>query len=280
MFRRLLLFGPILLLTLASCDRIPDPQDPPRLVNDFAGILTRAQADSLERALVEFDERSSNQICFVSVKSLHGMEVDDFGLKLANKWGIGTREHQNGVLLLIKPRLNREDYIDVTIQVGRGLEGAIPDVYASRIIRNVMGPYLKEDLYWRAVAKACDNLMGLASGEISKPRRENGLKQSFQRFKQGLPSKLKKGGRITLLALIGLGAIILFMWVNNKKDKGGNDKKLKDKNNDKTDSFVPPIIDPSSMDIGSSNDHSSDHGGGFGGFGGGGFGGGGASGRF
>ena len=258
----------------ASCDELPEPYNPPRLVNDFAEILTCEQADSLERVLVDFDNRTTNQICVVSVKTLGSRTVDDFGLALANKWGIGTEERQNGVLLLIKPRGRDNNYIDVTIQVGRGLEGAIPDVYASRIIRNVMGPYLKCYQYWPAIAKACDNLMGLASGEQDKPQSERSLKLAIQSVKQ----KIMKGIKDILL-LLGFGLIAaLVIWIISlfHKDDDDKDDKKKPKKRKKEAAFIPPPVDPFPLDTGN---HKGDSGG-FGGFGGGSFGGGGASGRF
>ena len=116
-------------------DYIPSSPKPARLVNDFAGAFTQYQTDSLETALVDFDDRTSNQICVVTVTSLHDYEVAEYALRLANKWGIGSSRN-NGVLVLLKTR--EGGYVDVTIQVGHGLEGAIPDAYASRIVRNIM----------------------------------------------------------------------------------------------------------------------------------------------
>lgn len=140
----------------------------PRLVNDLAGVFTTYQIDSLEQALVAFDDSTSNQICVFTVPDLEGQDVAQYALRLANRLGVGSSRN-NGVIVLLKPRGN-DGYVDVTIQVGRGLEGAIPDVYASRIIRNIMGPQLRQNRYFKAVSLACAELMPLASGEISEPR--------------------------------------------------------------------------------------------------------------
>ena len=284
MLRKYLLAGFAMVLALVSCDDIPAPPNPPRLVNDFAGIFSESQVDSLEHVLVDFDKRTTNQICVVTVKTLAGMEVDDFGLQLANRWGIGTKQHQNGVLLLIKPRGRDNDYIDVTIQVGRGLEGAIPDAYASRIIRNVMGPYLKRDQYWPAVVKACEDLMGLASGEISEPRTEE-WSQRFSRLKQDVKSGFHNfihGLFVGILGFLGLGLFFAIVLLIEKRNDKRKKKEAPDKREEKT-PVQMPVIDPSIDDV-SSNASAHQLGskdiGGFDGFGGGGFGGGGASGRF
>lgn len=276
--RRNLLFAALVwACTLTSCDEIPDPPNPARLVNDFAGIFTSGQADSLERVLVDYEHRTTHQICVVTVKTLGSLAVDDYGLALGNKWGIGTEKDQNGVLLLIKPRGRDNNYIDVTIQVGRGLEGSIPDAYASRIIRNIMGPYLKRDSYWPATVKACDELMGLASGEIDQPHSEKSLKQSLRNIRYKIKAGIKN-----VLIIIALGlAGWLVIWIINlfHKDDDDDKKKPKSRKKDSGDDVSPPTIGPMPIDIGDFKGHSGDSGG-FGGFGGGGFGGGGASGRF
>lgn len=148
---------------------IPARPSHQRLVNDFANVFTAEQADSLERMLVAFDDTTSNQITIVTVADLEGYAVDDYAIKLGREWGIGTKERNNGVLVLVKPK-NSNGGGRVTIQVGYGLEGAIPDVYAKRIIDQIMIPSFKENDYFRAVSEACENLMGLASGEIAEPR--------------------------------------------------------------------------------------------------------------
>ena len=239
-------------------DYIPASPQPPRLVNDFAGAFPQYQADSLETVLSDFDARTSNQICVVTVTSLHDYDVAEYALRLANKWGIGSSRN-NGVLILLKTR--EGGYVDVTIQVGRGLEGAIPDAYASRIIRNIMGPHLRNDEYWPAVSKACVELMALAEGEISEPRDS-------------------EDDDMTPAIIMGIFFFVVFMLIVYAASKDNN-------NNGGGGSFRGPtvIFGPGSRSSGSSwtgggFGGGSGWGGGFGGFGGGSFGGGGASGRF
>ena len=95
-------------------DFLPDPQVPPRLVNDFASAFPAACADSLEAVLVDFDNRTSNQICVVTVTDLHDYDVARYALFLANKWGVGSKKN-NGVLILLKTRMG--GYVDVTMLI-------------------------------------------------------------------------------------------------------------------------------------------------------------------
>lgn len=239
---------------------IPPAPNPPRLVNDLAGAFTQAQADSLEAVLVDFDERTSNQISVVTVTTLHDQDVARYALTLANEWGIGSKRN-NGVLVLLKTR--EGGYVDVTIQVGRGLEGAIPDAYASRIIRNIMGPHLRQDEYWPAVSKACVELMALAEGEISEPRDED------------------DEGLIAALVVMGLFFLLVFILVLIAASKDNNHKGGSGTFRGPTITFGNGGPSRSTWSGGGFGGGSGwGGGGGFGGFGGGSFGGGGASGRF
>lgn len=244
-------------LPLAAAASIPDKPYPERLVNDFAGVFTSFERDSLEYALAAFDENTSNQICVVTVRSLDGMDVAEYALRLGNKWGVGSSRN-NGIIILLKPR-GEDGYVDVTIQVGRGLEGAIPDAYAARIIRNIMGPYLSGNQYFPAVAKACAELQLLASGEISEPR------DDYEDDTEDL-----------VVFLIFLFIVVLFFIILSRRSGHGNGG----------DSFGggsgggPTIFFGPGFGGGSFGSGGGFSGGGFGGFGGGSFGGGGASGRF
>ena len=239
-------------------DGLPEPPDPPRLVNDLAGVLPSFQRDSLEQVLVDFDRNTSNQICVVTVSTLGDREIMEYGTALGNKWGIGSTRN-NGVLLLLKARgTGDERYIDVAIMTGRGLEGAIPDAYASRIIRNIMGPQLREDRYMPAVAKACAELMALAAGEISEPRDD------------------EEDGTAETIVFISILLIIILLTVfrNSGRNNGDGGSSGGSRGGG------GPIIFFPGGGRSSGGSFSGGFGGGFGGFGGGSFGGGGAHGRF
>lgn len=148
---------------------IVKPQYPPRLVNDFAGILSPAQINGLESVLVAFDDSTSNQIAVVIVPTLDGMEASEYAIALHREWGVGTAKHDNGIVILVKPKTDSENG-EVFISIGYGLEGAIPDIYCKRIIEGEMTPLFKENDYYGAICNACETLMALAKGEISEPR--------------------------------------------------------------------------------------------------------------
>jgi uncharacterized protein len=166
MKRLLLIFGLLVsLLVTAQTDKdIPNPPNPPRLVNDFTNTLTPEQVQALEQKLVAYDDSTSSQITVVMINSLSGFDVADYALQLGRKWKVGGKEHSNGIVLLV----SKEDH-KITIQVGYGLEGAIPDVTAKSIIDNDLTPNFKQGDFYRGFDDATDDLIKAASGEYKAP---------------------------------------------------------------------------------------------------------------
>lgn len=133
-------------------------------VNDLAGVLDAAQILELQHMLVDFADSTSNQICVVTVKSLEGMEASQFAIKIGLDWKVGSADFNNGVVFLVKPRIGNEGG-EVFIAVGRGLEGAIPDIYCHRIVNNDVIPYLAQGDYYGGIKAGCIKLMQYANGE-------------------------------------------------------------------------------------------------------------------
>ena len=249
--KHILLTG-LLLLSLVSY-AIPERPSPQRLVNDYADIFTREQEVRLEQMLVAFDDTTSNQITVVTVKDLEGYAASEYATRIGLEWKVGSEKFDNGAVLLVKPK-TASSAGEVFIAVGYGLEGAIPDAYAKRIIDNELIPHFINDDYYGGVESACEVLMKLASGEISEPRETEEEMSVFEII-------------ITLLFV----ALLIFIFIiavgqnNNGHSSGGGSSTI----------YGGPTITG-----GGSYGGGSSHGGGFGGFGGGSFGGGGAGGRW
>ena len=145
---------------------IPEQPRPPRLVNDFVGLLSSRQNNLLERKLVAFNDTNSTQIAVVIVGSLNGYDVSDYAQRLGQQWGIGSKKYDNGVLILLKPKTATEKG-DIDIDVGYGLEPIIPDITAKRIIENEMIPHFKQNDYYGGLDAATDIIIELASGHFS-----------------------------------------------------------------------------------------------------------------
>lgn len=143
---------------------LPRP-DPPRLVTDAAGVLSPEQVDILERKLVALDDSTSNQIAVVLIKSLGDYAIEDYAVKLFRAWGIGNKKTNNGILVIASI-----DDRKLWIEVGYGLEGAIPDVTAASIYRNEMVPEFKKQNYYRGIDNAINALTKAAVGEYKVKR--------------------------------------------------------------------------------------------------------------
>lgn len=161
----------VAIFTASTVAAIPSRPEPPRLVNDYAGIFSHAQNLELEKTLVAFDDTTSNQIAVVTALDLEGYDIAEYATRIGLEWQVGTEKFDNGVVVVVKPKVGNSKG-EVFIAVGYGLEGAIPDIAAGRIINEIMIPYFMNGDYYGGVVSACSALMKLASGEYSELREE------------------------------------------------------------------------------------------------------------
>jgi uncharacterized protein len=158
----------IFLLSFSSygLSQIPDRPVPPRLVNDFAGMLNGNEVRSLEQKLVAFNDSTSTQIAIVTVSSLEGYDKAQFAQELAEKWGIGQKGLNNGLLILIKPNTGGSKG-QVQISPGYGLEGVIPDITCAEIVDRELLPSFRNGNYYGGLDRATSTIMALASKEYT-----------------------------------------------------------------------------------------------------------------
>lgn len=149
-----LLVAPFFLLAYTS------PGIPTGFVNDFAQMFSSAEKTELEQTLVNFEKDSTNEISVVTIQTLGDETIETYAVKLFEEWGIGKEKEDNGVLLLIA----LEDR-EMRIEVGYGLEGALPDATASHIIRNIMTPAFRDGKYFDGVKGAVDAIVSATKGE-------------------------------------------------------------------------------------------------------------------
>lgn len=153
----------VALSTLLPFNGFAQKQVPARtqeLVNDFAQMINDNQQRQLEAKLVAYDKETSTQIAIVTEKSLEGDDPFSYAQRLASAWGIGGREHSNGVLIYVS-----EQDREIRIQTGYGAEGFLPDVTAKRIIENVIKPAFRSSNYYEGLDRATDIIMELGTGE-------------------------------------------------------------------------------------------------------------------
>lgn len=148
----------------AQAQDIPARPNPPRLVNDLAGILSPETIQALEARLDAFDDSTSVQIAVVTIPTTHDYDPVDYAVKLGRSWGVGNKDFNNGVIFLIA----RDDH-KTFIAPGYGLEGAMPDITCKQIVDNNILPYFKQGDFNTGVDSGVVAIMQAARGEYKAP---------------------------------------------------------------------------------------------------------------
>lgn len=249
-------------MVLSIQAQFPKKPNPPRLVNDFADILNPLEERALERKLVNYNDTTSTQITIVTIADLQGYDKAQFGTELAEKWEVGQKGKDNGLLILVKPK-QANSRGEAYIAVGYGLEEFVPDATAKKIVEYEMIPFFKEERMYDGLDASTESLMGLLSGEFT----------AEQYGKRGTGA----GDIIGILFFIGIIALFMFAGRSRRSQHGLSSRA----------SGFPWWIFLFSGGGGSgsswnnfSGGSGNFGGGGFGGFGGGSFGGGGAGGSW
>lgn len=243
-----------------------------QLVNDYSQVLSSAEQQRLEQRLVAFDDSTSNQILVVIVPDLHDCEIMELGTRIGTTWGVGQKDLRNGVVILIKSKTNPQDYGDVAILPGYGLEGVLPDAFCNHIIEDEMVHELADGNYFEALCNALDVIEPVCRGEYS-----------YERYKQE-----NRRGIFAAFGIVLLLFVVVFLVgsrYNKNHPNGGSHFDGGDYNGRNRRRDIPPIFFggfPGGGFRGGTGGFGSGGfgGGGFGGFGGGSFGGGGSHGRF
>jgi len=187
----------LLTLALAACFSISAPalqtQRNDGWVTDNAGLLNDTQERSLEALMESYKQGSTHEVALLTVRSLDGDSIENLALRTAREWGIGTKEKNNGALLVIA----LEDR-EMRIEVGRGLEGELTDSISGRIIRDVIAPEFKRKRYYE----------GIEAGIVAIHRAAGGDYGALQQSRRGRSGQGGIGGCFSLLAfLIIFGSI-------------------------------------------------------------------------
>jgi uncharacterized protein len=237
------------------------PQLTGRVV-DEAGIIDQATRAALETKLADFEAKTTGQFVVVTLKSLQGTSIEDYGYQLGRHWGIGQKDKNSGVMLIVVPSERR-----VRIEVGYGLEGQLTDAVSRLIIENAIIPRFRAGDFAGGITRGVDDII-LALNDPAEWR---------ARAKQQRPDN--QPGSIDLVTIV-LFLIVLFLIMRRIGQSGGGYPPGAARRRGQGGPIFMPV--PGSWDSGSRSGGSSWGGGSGGGFSGGGgsFGGGGASGSW
>jgi uncharacterized protein len=241
------------------------PEKPGTLVNDYANVLSATQKQSLEQKLVAFDDSSSTQIAIAIVKSVGDYDINEYAVELGRKWGVGQSGKNNGIMIVVAVGDRK-----ISIQTGYGVEGALPDVYARRIIDNDIKPNFKAGDYYAGLDAGTTSIIKYTRGE----------------YKNDNPKASKsKGGSGSLVIIIIIVVVIIIIM---RKGGGGGSEIIGGRGASNA-LFWALLFGGGGGSRGGNSGWGSgggfggggsSGGGGFGGFGGGSFGGGGSSGSW
>jgi uncharacterized protein len=133
-------------------------------VNDYAGLLRPAEREQLESRLAERERATGAQVVVAIFPSLEGESLEDYSIRLAQKWRIGQKSLDNGVILLIFVNDRK-----MRLEVGYGLEPVIPDIVAGALIRETLAPRFREQRYAAGIEASADAIYARIAGDTRAP---------------------------------------------------------------------------------------------------------------
>jgi len=155
----------VVLAATAALAQSPPPP-PARYFNDYASLVDPATGQRLDEKLRQFDQATSTQVVVAVFPELPSPSLEDFTARTAEAWKVGRKELDNGAILFVfvKDRA-------VRIETGYGLEGALPDATAKRIIEETIIPAFRQGRYAEGIEAGADAIMAATRGEYTAPAR-------------------------------------------------------------------------------------------------------------
>jgi uncharacterized protein len=158
-----LFFAVVAIVASAICAHAAEviPPKPDRYFNDYAGVVSRGVAERLNTQLAQFERDTSDQVVVAVYQKMQSdSSIEDYAQRIAQTWQVGQKDKRNGVVLLV--------FLDnrkASIQVGYGLEGALPDITAYDIRERHMNPHFRKGDYEGGLSEAVDLICKAIRGE-------------------------------------------------------------------------------------------------------------------
>lgn len=170
------------------------PERPIGRVNDFANIIEEEDESKLEHILMNYELRTTNQLVVVTIPSLEGEDIENYSIRLAEKWKIGQKGLDNGIIILVAMKERK-----IRIEVGYGLESKVTDAIASKIIRDYIVPYFRKGDYTLGIYEGVSKIIELTSGDKQTENEE---------------TTAGRGNKLVSLAIMILVILAFFIFVD------------------------------------------------------------------
>lgn len=179
----LLFFTALLIIPFktAKGEEIPSPTNL-KYINDYVGIIDGSTKEYIVSVGKELEDKTGAQAVVVIINSLEGYEIRDYAYNLFTKWGIGEKEKDNGLLILLSIKDRKW-----SVEVGKGLEGAIPDVLSNKVMEEAAVPEFKKSNYDDGIIKAYSNFSDLIGKEYGVTLEKNERVNYRLEEQEGLP---------------------------------------------------------------------------------------------
>ncbi|MDP3838994.1 MAG: TPM domain-containing protein, partial [Methylococcales bacterium] len=169
--------GIILLLFITTlCAEVAIPNLSQR-VTDLTGTLTAEQIAALDSKLADFESQKGSQIAVLLLPTTQPEDIAAYSIRVADAWKIGRKNVDDGLIMIIAKDDHRS-----RLEVGRGLEGVIPDAIAKRVLAETMKPYFKNEDYAGGIDAGVTQLIGLIQGETLPAPTANTSDEGFDTF--------------------------------------------------------------------------------------------------
>jgi uncharacterized protein len=171
-------------------------------VNDYAGVMSQDQAQSLESQLAQFEQDTGHQVAVLTIPTLDGEDIEGFSIRVAENWKIGKKGFDNGVILLVAIKDRK-----LRLEVGYGLEGVLPDAIAKRITSDYIVPHFRAQDYAGGIVAGIDAVLKVIKKEP--------LPESARKKASGQGSEVNF---LVMLALtLGVLGLMAFASVANRR---------------------------------------------------------------
>jgi uncharacterized protein len=195
----------LLVLLVAPALALDFPTLSGRVV-DEANVLDPATRAALADKLANLEAKTTDQLVVVTLKSLQGTSIEDFGVQLGRRWQIGQKDKNNGVLLIVVPSERQ-----VRIEVGYGLEGALTDAVSRLIIENAIVPRFRANDIPGGIARGVDDIISVLTGDAEEWKQR--AAQRPDTVSSSPSTQSDSVWPIVIVVLIVVGVIILcYLW--------------------------------------------------------------------